>query len=590
MQDKLAVVYCRVSTEGQEQDGTSLDTQADACRTYAGQQGYTVLKVVLEARSGANLNRPGLDEVLDIVERGEVSAVIIYKLDRLSRETGDTLTLLKAFQKHGVELKSATVPIDSTPEGELLLTMLAAIGKFERTQIGERTRRGKARRAREGRVLPGPKITFGYDYSAGQYTVNEAEAAVVRMIFALLTEQGLSCNSVANRLTDALIPTPKGGTHWLRSTVHRILSNEAYVGAYNWGKYESILPSPDRQKKDSRERKREKSAQRRRDVAETIAVTIPAIIERATFDAAQERLRKGKANSPRNERHPYLLRSMIFCAKCGRRYAGQFTHGTRVYTCPSNQSYNKAARCGSRQYQADVLEEAVWTGVMRRFKDPDSLLESMSKDDMELEQELDTATLTRLEAEEADIRRKDQRNKEAYQGGVLSLEEWKEERDPVRKRLDEIAAMRAAIEEREATRRKVSADEEQIARLRSWLVWRGAMPPSFDEKRLLLEKLQACITVDRERALLTGLITETILDLDFAAEKVRLQRQAWDERMSEIDYMRATGRVEDADKSLQMLLRGRANGTLILSITPPPGATIVDDSVRLAAFMSTSSP
>ena len=150
---KPALVYARVSTHGQAEDGTSLQTQVEACQRWATQNGYTVVKAITDDVSGSTLKRAGLDEVRDIVSRKEVQAVIIYKLDRLSRETSHTLTLFAEFKRHGVDLKSATSPIEDTPEGKLLLTMLSAIAEFERTQIGERTRRGKHHRAKEGAVL-----------------------------------------------------------------------------------------------------------------------------------------------------------------------------------------------------------------------------------------------------------------------------------------------------------------------------------------------------------------------------------------------------------------------------------------------------
>src|SRR4051812_16579644 len=115
---KTAAIYARVSTTGQAEDGTSLLTQTEACEAWAVRHGYVVVKKVVEDKSGATLDRPGLDEIRDMAMRGEIDAVIIYKLDRLSRETGNTLALLKEFTKAGVKLESATMPIEDTPEGK----------------------------------------------------------------------------------------------------------------------------------------------------------------------------------------------------------------------------------------------------------------------------------------------------------------------------------------------------------------------------------------------------------------------------------------------------------------------------------------
>lgn len=591
-QDRKAVIYCRVSTEEQEANGTSLDTQEATCRRHAEASGYEVVRVVREARSGASLARSGLDAVRDMAKRREVQAIIVAEQDRLSRNLAHTYFLMEEFEEARVLLLFVNDPHDLSAEGKMLFGMKGLFKDYERAKIAERTRRGKRQRSHEGRVLPGARITYGYRYSDGRYEIAEPEAATVRLIYSLLIGQHMSCNKVANTLTDMGIRTPGGGKFWRRTTVHRILCNETYTGLYRWGKYEAVLPITPR--KDSRERKREKSAQHRRDVSETIPVRVPSIIDREAFERAQMLLRTNKSNSLRNERHPYLLRGMVFCARCGRRYGGSYTHGARVYSCPSNRDYDRTKRCGARQYQADTLEQAAWDGILSHLGDPESLLENMSTGSMEIEQELDGATLARLDEEAAEAQRKDQRMMEAYEAGVLTLDEWRDYRAKAQPKQDQIAADQAAIEERKVARSEVMLTAEQVSRLRAWFVMHDVMPPSFDEKRRMLERLGARITVDGERALLTGLITETTLDLEEAAVQSRLQRQAWDDLLHVAETMRAEGRQEEAEEFMRGNEQARANGTLILSITPPPGAIVCDTSDddyarKLGAFMSPSS-
>ena len=260
-----------MSTEGQEKDGTSLTTQEEACRHYAEENGYIVLRVVSEARSGATLDRPGLDQIRDVVKRREIGAVICYDPDQLSRGgAAHMLTVLEECQKAGVKLLFVTRKLENSDEGKLMFSIYAAFADYERTKISERTRRGKRQRAREGRVLPG-KITYGYRYVARNYAIHESEAEIVRTIFDMCARQHMSTNAIANRLTDKGVPAPGGGDTWIRSTVFRMLTNEAYKGLFRWGKYESIVPRQPL-KPDPRNRKRgEKSAQRRRDVSEELS-------------------------------------------------------------------------------------------------------------------------------------------------------------------------------------------------------------------------------------------------------------------------------------------------------------------------------
>jgi site-specific DNA recombinase len=150
---KPAAIYARVSSEEQATEGTSLESQVAACRRYAAANGLNVVATFMEDWPAPTLARPELDRLRDLVATNELAAVIIYKLDRLSRDTADTLALLKEFKAHSVELRSATVAIEDSPEGKMMLTMLAAIAEYERTQIIERSRRGKRQRALQGKVI-----------------------------------------------------------------------------------------------------------------------------------------------------------------------------------------------------------------------------------------------------------------------------------------------------------------------------------------------------------------------------------------------------------------------------------------------------
>ncbi|HYP20357.1 MAG TPA: recombinase family protein, partial [Chloroflexia bacterium] len=123
---KPAAILLRVSTPGQAQDGTSLDTQLEACRQYAARQGYVVLKEAVDVVTGKTLDRRGLDAVRELAAAGQISTVIIYHPDRFARDAGDALFVYKELKRYNVDLKSATVPLEDTPTGKFLFTILSA--------------------------------------------------------------------------------------------------------------------------------------------------------------------------------------------------------------------------------------------------------------------------------------------------------------------------------------------------------------------------------------------------------------------------------------------------------------------------------
>src|SRR5215216_4924261 len=139
---KAAAIYARVSTAGQAKDGTSLDTQTEACREYASANGYNVVVEFRDDVSGAILNRPGLDKVRDMAQAGEIQAVIVNEQDRLSRSLAHTYLLVEEFEGSSVRLLFVNEPDDPTPEGKMLFGMKGLFKEYERTKIQERCRRG----------------------------------------------------------------------------------------------------------------------------------------------------------------------------------------------------------------------------------------------------------------------------------------------------------------------------------------------------------------------------------------------------------------------------------------------------------------
>ncbi len=150
---KRAILYARVSTDEQARSGYSLAQQLEALREYAAHEGYEVLEEVTdEGQSGASLARPGLDYIRDLVSEGGVSVVLAQDRDRFSRKVVLNGLLEEEFAKHNCKTKALNDYGDDSPEGALMRGIQTQFAEYERAKIAERTRRGKERKAREGRI------------------------------------------------------------------------------------------------------------------------------------------------------------------------------------------------------------------------------------------------------------------------------------------------------------------------------------------------------------------------------------------------------------------------------------------------------
>ncbi len=160
---KRAILYARVSTDEQVRSGYSLAQQMEALREYAACEGYEVIEEVLDpGQSGASLERPGMDKVRDLVDKGGVSVVLAQDRDRFAREPAYHYLLKREFGDRGCKIRALNDRGDDTPEGELTDGILDQLAKFERAKTAERTRRGKLQKARSGKIVNAKRTRFGF--------------------------------------------------------------------------------------------------------------------------------------------------------------------------------------------------------------------------------------------------------------------------------------------------------------------------------------------------------------------------------------------------------------------------------------------
>src|SRR5215218_79268 len=228
---KRAILYARVSTDEQARSGYSLAQQLEALREHAAREGYEVIEEVQDpGQSGASLERPGMDRVRDLVVAGGVSVVLAQDRDRFAREPAYHYLLRREFEEYGTKIRALNDRGDESPEGELTDGILDQLAKYERAKTAERSRRGKLRKAREGKIVAGPAPAYGFRFNAARdgYEVDEEAMAVVERIFRMVGAEGTSLNGVKKTFDREGVPTPRGSRYWGATFIKRVITDDVY--------------------------------------------------------------------------------------------------------------------------------------------------------------------------------------------------------------------------------------------------------------------------------------------------------------------------------------------------------------------------
>lgn len=380
-----AFIYCRISDKVNE-DGASLDEQERQCREYAARQGMTVAAVYREIYDSEEIERPALRQLLNAAKRGEAQYIIVWKQDRLGRGNKAHEVVFYLCELAGLEPHCVLEPYGESSEALMTRGMKGIVSGEEKKNIKLRTQTGRRARAQSGRLIPGKKPLYGYQWRNGTgkgqekigYDPDPLAAPVVQRIYAeALT--GKTLRVIADGLTADGIPTPAGAARWVVNTLSFILTNETYTGeAYAYGRWESRRV---RLEDGTRAyRKFERPASERIRLPDGV---VPALVSRADFDAVQERLGENRARAIRNNQHPelFLLRGHIRCGICHRAIPCQNTRagsrGERVprYLVRAQAATNKHVGCDNNtSILASKIDALVWEDVCQILLRP-SLIE-----------------------------------------------------------------------------------------------------------------------------------------------------------------------------------------------------------------------
>jgi site-specific DNA recombinase len=369
--------YMRVSTAEQEVEGYSPQFQRDQLLEHVRRKEYKgwVTKPewhFFDVGSGSEVEgRTELQRLLKCVRAGQVDIVLVWKIDRLSRNLSDLLRMFDDFSRHRVGFASTKEDLDFTgPIGRLIYQVFGALAEFERETIKMRTEEGRKASALAGNYT-GTIAPYGFESvpnpggKGRKLQAVPAEADVVRRIFhwfvydgwvpgriaAELNRLGIS-KGRANRMTE--------GTKWIEYTVRTMLGAEEYRGVFITNRYRLVQKKPRRHVERPRE--------------EWIIVRLPQVIDDVLFYMAQDRLRQLSRKSPGGGgKEKYLLRGKLVEAGTGRGFVGyKAGKGTKNYR---RKLYERnGSRHPTISVAAKPLEAFVWEHIRRALDRPEEFM------------------------------------------------------------------------------------------------------------------------------------------------------------------------------------------------------------------------
>tara|TARA_R100000655_G_scaffold333_3_gene1387 strand:+ start:367 stop:1047 length:681 start_codon:yes stop_codon:yes gene_type:complete len=208
------IAYLRVSTDKQVDHGVSLEAQEGKIRAYAGLYDLDLVEIITDAGvSASKLDRPGLNKALAMLKANEADALLVVKLDRLTRSVSDLVTLIKYhFGEDGSDLMSVSESIDTrSAAGRMVLKLLSVVSEWEREAIGERTKAAMQHKKSRGEFCGGTRAPYGYRLADDGIHIEEhpGEQEVLEVIRELRGE-GLSLRKIAKVLAGKGFKTRKG--------------------------------------------------------------------------------------------------------------------------------------------------------------------------------------------------------------------------------------------------------------------------------------------------------------------------------------------------------------------------------------------
>lgn len=369
--NKVAI-YVRVSTQGQVDDGYSLDEQVDLLTNYCKLKEWTLYDVYVDPGiSGKNMHRPEIERLTRDAKRRLFDIVLIYDLKRLGRSQKENIVLVEdVFNPNGIRLVSFTENFDaSTPVGKMVFGMLSAYAELDRSNIAERMLMGKIGRAKAGKAMSWGMPPFAYTYNkeTGNLELDEAKAPIVEMIFTEYLK-GASVNQIVQKL-NAMNYNGKS-YDWGHHAVTVILENPSYCGMMKYmGQIYPAKHTP--------------------------------IIDKKTFDLVQAERKKRLAKYHDADwvgpfQRKYIGSKFCYCGLCGANLKSEKNKKNKrtgirsvSFYCPNTRSRG-TQDCTSPRFKKEALEGHILAEIAKLQQNPDELKDIKPAEDPGLEKKLDS--------------------------------------------------------------------------------------------------------------------------------------------------------------------------------------------------------
>lgn len=365
-----AIAYARYSDDQQREE--SLTAQLRAIQEYAKKNKITVIREYTdEAKSATTDDRPGFLRMINDLKtkQAKVDLVLVHKLDRFARNRYDSAVYRKELSRVGARLVAVDQPLDDSPESVLLESLLEGLAEYYSKNLAREVMKGLKENAYQAK-FNGGWAPLGYDTIEGHYLVNELEASVVRLIFAMYLD-GHGYGSILSKL-NALGYKTKRGRPFGKNSIYEILRNAKYAGHYVFNKAPRRIDG-------------KRNWHRKKDNTEVITVrdAVPAIISEEDFSMVQAKMNT-REKGPRQQKDAtiYILTGKAVCGKCGgplvgnssRRAAG--AEPTRYYECSKKL---RTKECDLKRKPRVALEAEVFEVIQANFLAPKKLPEVAKK-------------------------------------------------------------------------------------------------------------------------------------------------------------------------------------------------------------------
>lgn len=330
-----AVIYARYSSHAQREE--SIEGQLRVCHDYAGHAGFSVIKEYVDrAMTATNDQRPAFQQMIAECASGEVDIVLVYALDRFARDRYDAAVYRKKLKDNGVRIISVTQPIDDSPEGVLIESLLEGLAEYYSKNLARGVMRGMRENAINCKAVGGICPTgYKIDRSSMKYVIDEEKAVIIQEVFRLYAD-GMSIVDICKTCNEKGYRTNRGRP-FTRNSLSTILRNRKYIGVYKFDDIE-------------------------------IEGGMPVIVDPDTFERVQRRIAMGNKTKPRkNNDVMFLLSGKLFCGHCGKPMVGISGTGKSGQTYYYYSCRTHGNKCLKTAERKDQLEQFVMDYIVNEF-------------------------------------------------------------------------------------------------------------------------------------------------------------------------------------------------------------------------------